>query len=130
MKRFKNTVFLLIAMIQTGLIAADILDSIASAISSGNAAAVAAYFDANVDITIDDKESMYSKSQAQSVVQGFFAKNPVRSFSINHRGSSAGGKQFGIGTLVTSNGQYRVYYLVMQKNNTSLIQEMRFEKQR
>ena len=129
MKRFKNTVLLLIAMIPTALIAADILDNIGSAIGSGNAAAVAQYFDASVDITIGDKESMYSKSQAQIVVQDFFAKNAVRGFSINHRGSSAGGKQFGIGTLVTSTGQYRVYFLVMQKNGTHLIQEMRFEKQ-
>lgn len=129
MKRFKNTVLLLCAMIPTALIAADILDSIGSAIGSGNAAAVAQHFDATVDITIGDKESMYSKSQAQIVVQDFFAKNAVKGFSINHRGSSAGGKQFGIGTLVTATGQYRVYYLVMQKNGTHLVQEMRFEKQ-
>ena len=129
MKRFKNTVLLLLAMIPAGLAAADILDSIGSAIGSGNAAAVAQYFDTTVDITIDDKESMYSKSQAQIVVQDFFGKSQVRSFAINHRGSSAGGKQFGIGTLSTASGQYRVYYLVMQKNGTHLIQEMRFEKQ-
>ena len=129
MKRFKNTVLLLLAMVPAGLVAADILDNIGSAIGSGNAAAVSQYFDATVDITVGDKESMYSKSQAQIVVQDFFAKNQVRSFGINHRGSSAGGKQFGIGTLVTSTGQYRVYYLVMQKNGSFLIQEMRFEKQ-
>ena len=130
MKRIKNTVLLLLAMVPISLVAADVLDNIAQAIGSGNAAAVAQYFDANVDITIDDKESMYSKSQAQIVVQDFFAKNAVRRFAINHRGSSAGGKQFGIGTLETASGQYRVYYLVMQKGGTHLVQEMRFEKQR
>ena len=130
MKRFTNTVLLFVAMIPVSLVAADILDTIASAIGSGNAAQVAQYFDANVDITIDDKESMYSKSQAQIVVQDFFAKNAVKRFSINHRGSSAGGKQFGIGTLETASGQFRVYYLVMQKGGTYLVQEMRFEKQR
>jgi len=129
MKRFKNTVLLLLAMVPVALAAADILDSVGSSIGSGNAASVAQYFDATVDITIGDKESMYSKSQAQIVVQDFFAKNPVKSFGINHRGSSAGGKQFGIGTLVTGTGQYRVYYLVMQKGGAYLVQEMRFEKQ-
>lgn len=128
-KIIHSLVFLFVLTIPAALSAADILDKIGAAIGSGNAGSVAQYFDANVDITIGDKESMYSKSQAQIVIQDFFAKNSVRAFSINHRGSSAGGKQFGIGTLSTSGGQYRVYYLVMQKNGAYFIQEMRFEKQ-
>ncbi len=121
---------LLILLIPTLLIAGDILDNIGNAIRSGNAAAIAQYFDSNIDLTILDKESIYSKPQAQMVIQDFFIKNPVSSFNIIHRGSSAQGSSYGIGTLVAGGQVFRVYYFVKQKNEGYLIQEMRFERQK
>ena len=108
----------------------DILDNIASAVRSGNSKEVSRYFDSNVEITILDKESVYSKVQAEMVLRDFFAKNPVQSFELMHRGSSGQGSSYGIGTLKTSNQSYRTYYYVKQKGNALNIQEIRFEKQR
>ncbi len=108
---------------------ADVLDTIASAIKSGNAATLSQYFDASVDITILDKESVYSKAQAQMVVRDFFLKYPVRSFSLIHRGTSSEGSQYGIGTMTSTGGSFRVYFLVRNKTGASLIKELRFEKQ-
>ena len=108
---------------------ADVLDTISSNIRSGNAVALSEYFDASVDVTIIDKESVYSKAQAQMVVRDFFLKYPVKSFSLIHRGTSAEGSQYGIGTMVSSGGSFRVYFLVRNKTGVSLIKELRFEKQ-
>lgn len=108
----------------------DIIDSIATAIRNGNSKEVARFFDSNVEITIVDKESVYSKVQAEMVLRDFFAKNPGRSFDLIHKGTSGEGSAYGIGTLKTPNQSFRVYYFVKQKNGNSFIQEMRFEKQR
>ena len=110
--------------------ALDILDNIGMAIRSGNSASVAQYFDSTVVLTILEKESIYSRQQAQMVLQDFFAKNPVSSFNIIHRGSSAQGSTYGIGNLVAGGQSFRVYYFVKQKNESYLIQEMRFERQK
>lgn len=130
MKRRLHIIALWLLLIPAMLYAGDILDNIGAAIRSGNAAAIAQYFDNNVDLTILDKESIYSRQQAQMVIQDFFMKYPVSSFTIIHRGSSAQGSTYGIGTLVAGGQVFRVYYFVKQKNNAFLIQEMRFERQK
>lgn len=107
----------------------DIIDNVASAIRSGNSKEVAKYFDSNVEITILDKESVYSKVQAEMVLRDFFSKNPVQSFEVVHRGNSGEGSAYGIGPLKSSNQSFRVYFYVKQKGSISTIQEMRFEKQ-
>jgi len=108
----------------------DVLDDIAASIRLGSASSVAQYFDNNVDITILDKESVYSKAQAQMVIKDFFQKYPVTSFNLIHRGASAEGSLYGIGNLVTSSGVFRIYYFVKSKNGNYLLQELRFEKQK
>lgn len=107
----------------------DIIDNIANAIRSGNSKEVAKYFDSNVEITILDKEAVYSKVQAEMVLRDFFAKNPVQSFEVVHRGNSGEGSYYGIGPLKSANQSFRVYFYVKQKGSASTIQEMRFEKQ-
>jgi hypothetical protein len=107
----------------------DVLDNIASAVRSGNSREVAKYFDNNVEITILDRESTYSRVQAEMVLRDFFSKNAIQSFDLIHRGTSGEGSSYGIGKLKTANQTYRTYYFVKQKGGQSLIQEMRFEKQ-
>lgn len=87
------------------------LDKISLAIGSGNAKALADYFDSRIEITILDSENSYSKAQGEQVIRDFFTKYPPTSFKIIHNGS-AGNSMFGIGTLVTSNGTFRtnIYY--------------------
>ena len=107
----------------------DVLDDVASAIRSGDSRAVARFFDSNVEIAILDRESSYSKTQAEMILRDFFAKNQVQSFVLKHRGSSEEGSSFGIGALKTSSQTFRVYYFVKQKGSQKVIQEMKFEKQ-
>ncbi|MBA2422748.1 MAG: DUF4783 domain-containing protein [Chitinophagales bacterium] len=106
-----------------------ILDNIANAIKSGNSKEISKYFDNNVEITIVDKESVYSKVQAEMVLRDFFAKNPVQSFEIIHRGK-AEGSAYAIGPLKSTNQSFRVYFYIKNKGSAQQIQEMRFEKKR
>lgn len=129
-KGFTRMMFLVLFLLPVMAFSqADVLDNIAGAIRSGNSKEVAKYFDNNVEITILDRESTYSRVQAEMVLRDFFSKNSVQSFDLIHRGTSGEGSAYGIGTLKTGGQTYRTYYFVKQKGSQQFIQEMRFEKQ-
>ncbi len=103
------------------------LNDVVNAIKSGNAASVSKYFDNTVEITVNGKSTNYSKAQGEVVLRDFFANNSVKSFSVLHQGES-GGAEFCIGTLVTSNGNYRTTLNLKQKGDKQSLQEIKFEK--
>ena len=103
------------------------LSDVINGIKTGNAAAVAKYFDNTVEITLPTKSANYSKSQGEAVLRDFFANNTVKSFTVIHQGES-GGAQFCIGTLNTSNGSFRTTVNLKQKGDKQTLQEIKFEK--
>ena len=105
----------------------DPLDKIALAIQAGNAKALAAYFDNTVEITIQNDEGVvYSKAQAEQVMKDFFMKNSPTSFKIMHKGSSVGNSMYGIGTMQTSKGGYRVNVFYKKNGADYVIYKLKF----
>lgn len=98
-------------------------------ISGDNIGAVIRYFDNVVDITINDKQSTYSKAQAEMVIKSFFEKNGVSTFLVKYKGIAPNDESFYlIGDLKAGNrGVYRVYLFFKQKNKTHVLQEMKLE---
>ena len=130
MNRILNIFCLCLAMyipVQASL--QDVLDDIAVTLKAGNAKELAKFFDNSIEITILDEEDSYSKAQAELVLKDFFAKSTTRSFELIHQGSSAEGSKYAIGYLSTDKGKYRTYILMMKKNETFYIQELRFEEE-
>lgn len=108
----------------------DISDDVAAAVKTGNAASVAKFFSANVDLKILDKEDIYSKAQAELILKDFFSKNPIKSFAVMHKGTSKSGDQFAIGTYETTAGKkFRSYFLFKKEGAGLTIQQFRFEVQ-
>lgn len=103
------------------------LQNVAKAIQTGNARALAAYFDQSVDVTILNKEGSYSKAQAEGVVKDFFAKHRPSGFQIIHKGESGGNAKYAIGKLTTPQGTFRTYIYVKKRGDSLLIQQLRFE---
>lgn len=103
------------------------IDEIGEAIGSGSVNTISKHLDNAVSLTISGSQSTYSKAQAEMILRDFFTKNSPKSFSVNHSGTNSNTKYI-IGTLTTTNGNYRTYYAVKQSNGTYLIQEIRFEK--
>ena len=103
------------------------LNDVINAIKTGNAVSVSKYFDNTVEITVNGKSSNYSKTQGEVVLRDFFANNAVKSFTVLHQGQS-GGSEFCIGTLITSNGNYRTTLNLKQKGDKQSLQEIKFEK--
>lgn len=100
---------------------------ISDALKTGNAAKLATYFHASIDLTVVQKQGTYSKSQAEQIVQNFFTENKPSGFTSNHSGTSGEGSKYIIGALATSTGEYRVYIYFKNINGVELIQTLRFE---
>jgi hypothetical protein len=108
----------------------DITDDVAAAVKTGNAASVARFFSANVDLKILGKEDVYSKAQAELILKDFFSKNPLKSFAVMHKGTSKNGDQFAIGTYESGSGtKFRSYFLFKKEGAGLTIQQLRFEAQ-
>ncbi len=77
-----------------------------AAFKAGNADKIASHFSENVDLSIDGKEDLYSKSQAEQILKTFFATHKPNDFKIVHKGKS-GQSEYFIGELSASK-VYRV----------------------
>ena len=118
---FFISVFLLSSTTQTGI------EEVISSLRSGNATQVAKFFDGTVDITLPEKSNSYSKSQAEVILKDFLENNPVKSFTIIHKGNNTG-SQYCIGKLVSTNRSYRTTIFMKQKADKQFLQEIRFEQ--
>lgn len=120
----------LFLLITASVRALDIYDEIANSIRSGDSKQIAVYFSSSIDLTIMNREDVYSKAQAELIVKDFLAKNTPKSFSILHKGSSKEGTLYAIGNLVTLTGKtFRTSFFVKMSDGKYQIQELRFESQ-
>jgi hypothetical protein len=127
MKKIKY-LLAIILFISSSFSASDLCEDINKAIGSGDSRQLATYFANTVDLTIANREDNYSKTQAEMIVRDFFLKNPPKTFSIIHKGTSKEGTLYGIGTLTTTKGTtFRTSFFARQSGGKFLIQELRFE---
>lgn len=99
---------------------------IAIAFKVGSAEELARYFNNTIELIILDTEDVYSKIQAQQIMDNFFAEHYPKSFEFIHQGGK-GESKFAIGKLVTFNGTFRVTLLIKEKNEKPLIHQLRIE---
>jgi hypothetical protein len=102
------------------------LDEVVAAMKAGSAGDIARYFDNTVEINMPDKSNSYSKSQAELVLKDFFSANPVKSFTVIHKGENSG-SLYCIGTLSTKGGAYRTTIFMKQKGDKQVLQGITFE---
>lgn len=95
----------------------------------GTAKELARFFNDNLELAVGEKEDVYSKSQAERIMDNFFINHPPKSFEFIHQGGKESAR-YAIGKLVTFNGEFRVY-LLLKKNNKgrSLIHQLRIENE-
>lgn len=100
---------------------------IANALISGDVSSIANYFPANLDMTVIETEDVFSKAQAIQILNQFFKKNQPTNFIVKHQGASQNDDYYQIGTLKTSNGDYRVTYFIRKDGGEVLIKRLRIE---
>ncbi len=107
---------------------AQIPDEVVLSLKSGNAKVLAGYFNQNIELVILDDDNVYSKAQAEQIVGNFFSRYQPERFSVLHQRGKEGA-QYVIGTLVTKQGSFRVYFLLKNTDDKVIIHQLRIEKQ-
>lgn len=107
---------------------AQVPDEIIQSLKSGNSKTLSEYFNQNVELVVLENDNVYSKAQAQQIVNKFFSNNSPENFTIIHQGGKEGA-QYVIGNLITGTGSFRVYFLLKKNNGKDYIHQLRIEKQ-
>ena len=68
----------------------EIPDAVINAISTGNSAVLAGYFNPSLTLAILEKEDIYTRQQAELIMKDFFARNTPVSFTVLHKGGKEG----------------------------------------
>lgn len=116
--------FFLLSWQANGQIPEEIIQSL----KTGNAKVLSTYFNQNVELVVPDSDNVYSKAQAQLIVNEFFSNYPPQTFVVKHH-SGKEGSQYVIGNLVTKNSAFRVYFLLKKDDGKDFIHQLRIEKQ-
>lgn len=132
-KKITFSVFLLCIVIAVSgnAMQEKIPNDILVALETGNAKLLSGYFNQNVELVVMDNDNVYSKSQAQQIVNNFFHSfSPVEenAFTVIHDGGKTDAK-YVIGKYKSEKGEFRVYFLLKKNNNKEYIHQLRIEKQ-
>jgi hypothetical protein len=127
MKKFKILI-LIIALFPLAAFA-DTFDDILIALKAGNSKEMTRSFNNSVELTLLDNEGIYSKQQAEQMLKNFFAKNPPKSVTLQHKGASGQGAQYAIATYEAATGKFRAYMFLKDTGNGLLVHEFRIERQ-
>lgn len=101
--------------------------TIITAFKNGDAAKIAAFFGENVDLKIIDKENLYSKSQAEHILKGFFTSHKPTDFKIVHKGKS-GQTEYMIGDLFEGEKKFRVKLNMKAAGQVKVITSLSIEE--
>jgi len=99
-----------------------------AAFKAGNATKIASWFGDNVDLSILDKENLYSKSQAEQILKTFFTTHKPSEFTVLHKGKS-GASQYFVCSLTASDGNYRVTLNTKPSGTATVITSLTIESE-
>ena len=106
----------------------DIFKEIENALSLGNAKMMESYLNSSIELETPTSKGIYSRSQAQLIIDKFFQKYPPISFTIIQKGNSSGGSRFAVGTYKSYRERvFRVTIFVKKTGTDELVQEIKFE---
>ncbi len=93
-----------------------------------NAELIASFFNTQVEMSILDKEDIFSATQAKNILSNFLSQHKVSGYSMLHSGGKPNAKYY-IGNIDTATGKYRVFYLLKGSGKNFKIHQFRIEKQ-
>jgi hypothetical protein len=105
------------------------IEDMVNAMKNDRVADMAKYFDSFVPITINNIQILYSRNQAQVVLNDFFDKNSPRGFEVVDNGSPDNTSKFVIGAFTTPAGVRYNVYILMRLKGSFVLQELRMNKE-
>ena len=118
---------LLIQFICQSPLQGDIVDNLSVLFKSANSKEISKNFSSSIELTLNDQEDVYSKAQAEQILRDFFTKNPPANSTVVHLINTNPNYRFGILSLSTKNGKFRVAISLKKTANAFLITELRIE---
>lgn len=106
------------------------IDKIAELIKQGNVHELAKFLADNVDMAVLDNTDVYSKTQAEIILEKFFKENKPLSVKIFHRVSSNSNYNFAVLILNTDKGKYRVSFTLKEVEKEMVIIDLRIETEK
>jgi hypothetical protein len=95
---------------------------------TGDATRLAEYFNNSVELTLFDKEEIYSKTQAEMIMRDFFKQHIPTQFKILHQGGKDNSK-YAIGNLICGSISYRITFLLKIEDGKLYIHQLRIENE-
>lgn len=128
MKVMKKKIIIpaILFLFSMNIFASGIPDAIVTAFRTGNAATLSKYINKTIELTVENKEEIYSKAQAEIILKDFFANHHPKDFNILHQADKQSSK-YAIGDLQTNSGNYRVTFLLKSVNSQVFIHQLRIE---
>lgn len=97
------------------------------AFKKGSSQELSRYMSDDIDLVILGKQTNANKNTALTLIADFFSTNKVSGFTVNHQGKR-NESGYLIGTISTSNGDFRVNCFFKRIQNSYLIHQIRIEK--
>lgn len=120
------TLFLIFCSFSFAFAQRDVSPAILTSLQKGDAVAVSAFFNENIELIVGQVNDVFSKKQATGILADFFRRNKISSFRIIHKGNKEN-SAFSICSMHAGGASYRVYVLVRTTDNQQLIQQLRIE---
>jgi len=127
MKNFILSIVFLLASTMSS-IGEDLIGEISSQFGQGNAKQISRYFSSTVNLSILDDSNVYSKVQAEIILDTFFKMNQPTSSKIIHRLDNNPNYQHAVIELKTTKGDFRVSYSMRINNRITQLGEIRIER--
>jgi len=127
MKLFLLTFILSISVLQQK---ADPVEKTVGLIKQSSIKELVKTFAPNVEMTVLTEEGVYSREQAETILNNFFAKNPIVSVKIIHRVDSNPEYRYAVCTLITKNGNFRTSISLRSSNGNFAVTELHIEEEK
>ncbi|QNK61997.1 DUF4783 domain-containing protein [Pedobacter sp. PAMC26386] len=126
-KPLLSVLIFLTQIFHSGLVQGDIVDSLSALFKSANSKEISKSFSPSVELTINEEEDVYTKAQAEQILRDFFTKNAPVNSAVVHLINTNPNYRFGILSLTTKTGKFRVAITLKKTANTFFITELRVE---
>jgi len=101
-------------------------ESLVNAFKDGNSRELSMYFFENIEVKLQGKEDVYSKTQAEAIIKQFFEEYKPNAFQIQDYGSKKS-SNYAIARLKTQKGNFRVIMRIKGINSNFFLQSLNIE---
>lgn len=119
---------LLFFLMAKATFAFDVIDDVSVYFKTGNVKELSKYFSPTVELSILNKEEVYSANQAELILKDFFVKHQPIGVKVIHRVVSNANYKFGVIILNSSRGNFRVSFELKNAGGDFNITQIRIEE--